>query len=166
MTVDSWLIWPDQAFLSLLVLLAIALPFLWAARSPMHRALRGLTRLFSTQLRAASRWLLRVAELARQRNREVLVHQAGEELGGVLERELERTEAVVQRELRHFPEVQRRLLDLLADLEEDYQKSMAPPPEPPDARSNRAGPRARPPARTPPSPVYPRGRWCGSGLAQ
>lgn len=131
MTLDRWLIWPDQAFLSLLVLLLIALPFLWAARSPMHRALRGLMRLVSNQLRVASRWLLKVAELARQRNREVLVHQAGEELGGVLERELERTEAVVQRELRHFPEVQRRLLELLADLEEDYQKSMAPPPEPP-----------------------------------
>ncbi len=49
------LIWPETPLLSLLVLLVIALPFLYVARAPMHDLITRLTRATSNPLRLGSR---------------------------------------------------------------------------------------------------------------
>ena len=58
----SLLIWPDQPLLSLLVLLVIAVPFLYAARAPMQDFIGRLTRALSNPLRLGSHWLARTAD--------------------------------------------------------------------------------------------------------
>ncbi len=55
------LFWPDQPLLSLLVLLVIAVPFLYAARAPMQDFIGRLTRALSNPLRLGSHWLARTA---------------------------------------------------------------------------------------------------------
>ena len=53
------LIWPEQPLVSVLVLLVIAVPFLYAARAPMQDFIARLTRALSSPLRLGSRWLAR-----------------------------------------------------------------------------------------------------------
>lgn len=132
MTWNDFLIWPDQAALSLLVLFILALPILYAAREPAHRAVRGLTRLLAGQLRAGSRWLRIGARDLRRRNREVVLEEGKEEIEGRLESEYQRLTAIVERELHDCPDLQRRLSELTTKLEEDYRTSLAEPPAPPE----------------------------------
>ena len=74
------LIWPQQPLLSLLVLLVIAVPFMYAARAPMQDFIARLTRALSTPLRLGSHWLARTATRLQLRNREVLFAHGGREM--------------------------------------------------------------------------------------
>jgi hypothetical protein len=58
---SSLFIWPGRPLLSLLVLLAVAIPFLYAARAPMQDFIQRLSRAISNPLRLASRWLAQTA---------------------------------------------------------------------------------------------------------
>ncbi|MFI4932737.1 MAG: hypothetical protein ACHP83_21025, partial [Burkholderiales bacterium] len=60
MVADSsfWMIVPGNAALSVLVWFAIAMPFLYAARKPVHELLHAVGLLAGGPLRASSRWLL------------------------------------------------------------------------------------------------------------
>ena len=127
-----WMIWPENPALSAVVLFFIALPFLYAARRPMQGLFRSLTRAISNPLRLGARWLAASAVLLRQRNRLVLLAHGREEAMKSIEREFERVSAVVQRDLQGYPALQRKLMDEITRIEEDYQKCGEVPPPPPE----------------------------------
>lgn len=128
----AWMIWPGNPALSAIVLFLIALPFLYAARRPMQGLFRSLTRAISNPLRLGARWLAASAVLLRQRNRMVLLAHGREEAMKSIEREFERVTAVVQRDLQGYPALQRKLMDEITRIEEDYQKCGEVPPPPPE----------------------------------
>ena len=68
-----WVIWPGNAALSALIWFLIAMPFLYAARKPVHELLRAVGLLASGPLRMGSRWLLAAARGMRERNKAVLL---------------------------------------------------------------------------------------------
>src|SRR6266850_3995448 len=126
-----WMIWPDNAALSALILFLIALPFLYAARKPAHDLIRSLGRLADGPLRLAARWLLAAAAEMKERNKSVLLAHGREEVGQHIEREFERVAALVKRDLDGYPALQRKLLDEITRVEEDYRKcGEVPPPAP------------------------------------
>jgi prefoldin subunit 5 len=127
-----WMIWPGNPALSAVVLFLIVLPFLYAARRPMQGLFRSLTRAISNPLRLGARWLASSAVLLRQRNRLVLLAHGREEAMKSIEREFERVTAVVQRDLQGYPALQRKLMDEITRIEEDYQKCGEVPPPPPE----------------------------------
>jgi hypothetical protein len=127
-----WMIWPGNAALSALTWFVIAMPFLYAARAPVHGLLRSLGQLAGGPLRLASRALLASAQDLRERNRTVLLAQGREESGDRLAREFERVAALVKRDLEGYPALQRKLLDEITRVEEDYKKCGEVPPPPPD----------------------------------
>ena len=127
-----WVIWPGNAALSALVWFAIAMPFLYAARAPVHGLLRALGALANGPLRLAARSLLAAARDMRERNRAVLFAQGREETAERIAREFERVAALVKRDLAGYPALQRRLLDEITRVEEDYRKCGEVPPPPPD----------------------------------
>jgi len=127
-----WMIWPGNAALSALTWFVIAMPFLYAARAPVHGLLRSLGQLAGGPLRLASRALLASAQELRERNRTVLLAQGREESGDRLAREFERVAALVKRDLEGYPALQRKLLDEITRVEEDYKKCGEVPPPPPD----------------------------------
>jgi hypothetical protein len=127
-----WMIWPENPALSAIVLFLIALPFLYAARRPMQGLFRSLTRAISNPLRLGARWLASSAVLLRERNRQVLLSHGREEAMKSIEREFERVSAVVQRDLQGYPALQRKLMDEITRIEEDYQKCGEVPPPPPE----------------------------------
>ena len=127
----SLYIWPDRPLLSLLVLLVLAMPFLYLAREPMHTLLRRASRAIVRPLRLGARWLTDAAARMRTRNREVLLAHGSRELRLSIDRELERVTILVQRDLEGYPALQRRLMDEITRIEEDYKRSgEVPPPSP------------------------------------
>jgi hypothetical protein len=125
------MIWPDNAALSALILFLIALPFLYAARKPAHDLIRSLGRLADGPLRLAARWLVAAAADLKDRNKAVLLAHGREEVGQHIAREFERVAALVKRDLDGYPALQRKLLDEITRVEEDYRKcGEVPPPAP------------------------------------
>jgi hypothetical protein len=127
-----WMIVPGNAALSGLVIFVIAMPFLYAARRPVHEFVRSLGHLAQGPLKLISRWLLAAANELRERNRQVLLAHGREETGGHIAREFERVAAMVSRDLEGYPALQRRLLDEITRVEEDYKKCGEVPPPPPE----------------------------------
>lgn len=129
---SSLFIWPERPLLSVLVLLAIAVPFLYAARAPMQDFIQRLTRAVSNPLRLGSRWFAQTAYRLQTRNREVLFAHGGRELKLTIDRELERVSSMVERDLQGYPAMQRKLMDEITHIEEDYKRSAEVPPPPPE----------------------------------
>jgi len=127
-----WVIWPGNPALSALVWFLIAMPFLYAARKPVHELLRAVGHLAGGPLRQGSRWLMAAAHELRERNRAVLLAHGREEAEQQIAREFERVAALVKRDLEGYPALQRRLLDEITRVEEDYKKCGEVPPPPPD----------------------------------
>ena len=132
MSFRSWLLLPDNVALSVLLLALVAMIFLYAARRPMHELLRALGYALSAPLRLAARSLAAAANDIRERNRAVLLAYGKQEAGQRIEREFERLGALVTRDLQGYPTLQRKLLDEITRIEEDYKKCGEVPPSPPD----------------------------------
>ncbi len=129
---NSWLFWPDQVALSVLALFFLLTIFLYAARTPAHNVIYSLCNLAGHSLRFVSRWLLITAEGLRQRNKTVLLAHGQAEATSQIEREFERTTALVRKELGEFPALQRKMMDELTRIEDDYAKCGEVPPPPPE----------------------------------
>jgi len=132
MTTPFWMLWPDSPALSIFVVALVAMVFLYAARKPMHELLHALGGLIGGPLRLAARWLVKTAEEMKTRNKAVLLAHGRQEAGQRIEREFERLGAVVRRDLQGYPTLQRKLLDEITKIEEDYRKCGEVPPPPPD----------------------------------
>jgi hypothetical protein len=125
-----WMIVPGNAALSALILFVIAMPFLYAARRPVHEFVRALGHLAHGPLRLMSRSLFEAATSMRYRNREVLLAHGREETESHIAREFERVAQLVKRDLEGYPALQQRLLAEITRVEDDYKKcgEVAPPP--------------------------------------
>jgi hypothetical protein len=129
---EYWMVWPDNVAVSVLLLLLVAMAFLYAARKPVHHLIGSLGFLISGPLRIGARWLLAAANDMTQRNKAVLLAHGHQEVGQRIEREFERLGAMVTRDLQGYPALQRKLLDEITRVEEDYKKCGEVPPPPPD----------------------------------
>lgn len=105
---------------------------LYLARGPVEAAVTLSTRALSRPFRLGSQALRKAAAELRERNRIVLMAQGKEDVGQRIEREFERVDAVLKRDLQGFPVLQRKLLDEITVIEEDYQQSREIPPVPPE----------------------------------
>src|SRR2546426_5146747 len=132
MSFQSWLLWPDNVPLSMLLLIMGAMAFMYAARRPMHDLLRSLGHMVGGPLRMAARSLAAAAAEINHRNKAVLLAHGRQEVGQRVEREFERLGAIVTRDLQGYPTLQRKLLDEITRIEEDYKKCGEVPPPPPD----------------------------------
>jgi hypothetical protein len=136
---NSWLFWPDQVALSVLALFFLLTIFLYAARAPAHNVILSICNLVGHSLRFFARWLLATAEGLRQRNKAVLLAQGQAEVTTQIEREFERVTDLIRKEMGEFPALQRKMMDELTRIEDDYKKSgevPLPPPEWVDALSS------------------------------
>src|SRR5436190_16157610 len=132
MSIQSWLLWPENVPLSVLTLAVLAMAFMYAARRPMHDLIRSLGHVVGGPLRMAARWLGAAATEINNRNKAVLLAHGRQEAGQRVEREFERLGAIVTRDLQGYPTLQRKLLDEITRIEEDYKKCGEVPPPPPD----------------------------------
>lgn len=127
-----WMIVPGNVALSALILFAIAMPFLYAARRPVHEFVRAVAHLVHGPLRLVSRSLFEAAQRMRYRNHEVLLAHGREEMQSHIARDFERIAALVKRDLEGYPVLQQRLLAEVTRVEDDYKKCGEVPPPPPE----------------------------------
>ena len=129
---NNWMVWPDNTVLSMLVVLLVAMILLYAARLPMHGLIRAAGHALGGPMRLGARWLATVAEEMKQRNKAVLLAHGRLETGQRVDREFERIGVLVTRDLQGYPTLQRKLLEEITRVEEDYRKCGEVPPPPPD----------------------------------
>src|SRR5439155_18213550 len=132
MSNQFWMIWPGNAVASALILFALAMPFLYAAGKLVHDPLRSAGHMIGGPLRLGARCLFATARDMKERNKVVLRAHGREEVGQHIEREFERIGALVTRDLEGYPALQRKLLEEITRVEEDYKKCGEVPPPPPD----------------------------------
>ncbi|HWI36945.1 MAG TPA: hypothetical protein VNU64_10895 [Burkholderiales bacterium] len=132
MQTQIWMIVPGNAALSALIWFVIAMPFLYAARRPVHEFVRAAGLLAHAPLRLLARALFAAAQSMRYRNREVLLAHGREETEQHIAREFERVAALVKRDLEGYPALQQRLLAEITRVEDDYKKCGEVPPPPPE----------------------------------
>lgn len=128
----SWLFWPDSVALSVLALSILVMLFLYAARKSMHGVIHSVCQLVTQSTRFLSRWLFLTAETLRARNQSVLLSHGQESASSLIEREFERVGNIIRKDLQEFPVLQRKLLEEVTHIEEDYRKCGEVPPPPPE----------------------------------
>ncbi|MFV1997337.1 MAG: hypothetical protein ACC641_04930 [Acidiferrobacterales bacterium] len=128
---DWWVVVPGNQGASLLILGTVLIIFMYGGRTAMHGVLHALTRTLAGPLRLGARWLFRTADEMRARNRSVILAHGHDELKHITEREFERIAGIVQRDLHGYPKLQKKLVDEITKIEEDYQRcGEVPPPSP------------------------------------
>ena len=118
---------PTAATFTVLVLMLS----LYMARDSAHNAIRSLSRVLRNGFRMSAKALLPVEHLVALRNREVLLAAGREAREREIEREFERIESSVKKELADIPALHRVVQEEIAKLEDDYKKSNEVPPSPP-----------------------------------
>jgi hypothetical protein len=104
---------------------------LYLTRGPAHNAIRSLCRVLHAALRMASVSVFRAEVRLGERNREVLLAAGREASERIIEREFERMQAAVHRDLAECPTLQRDMQEQLKRIEEDHAQSTDVPPAPP-----------------------------------
>ena len=121
----------SQATLTWILLIAGLSVVLYFAREPAHRAILTFTRLLYRGLRLGAAALTHAEQGLRARNREVLLAAGREAAERMVEREFQRIDGAVRRDLGTTPGLHRKMNDTFNDIVEDYSKSADVPPAPP-----------------------------------
>ena len=129
---NSWLFWPDRVALSILVLSILVLLFLYAARAPMHEMIHSVCNLVAQSTRFLSRWFFLSAENLRLRNQAVLLAHSQGIVTAQIDREFERVVNLIRKDMHEFPSLQRKFMEEVTRIEEDYRKCGEVPPPPPE----------------------------------
>jgi hypothetical protein len=116
----------------MIIWIVLLLAALYFARKPFHRAVGSIGRILHNAMRLAAASVLSAEKKMVKRNREVLMAAGLENAERLVEREFDRINAAVVRDLEGYPNLQRRLMELTTRLDEDYGKSADVPPSLPN----------------------------------
>lgn len=108
----------------------VALIALFLARKPVHQGIYSLARFFHQSLRLAANAVAAAETRLQQRNREVLLTAGREASERHIEREFDRIDSAMKKELAQYPALHRKLCEQLTAIDEDYVRSAEVPPEP------------------------------------
>ena len=114
-----------------LTVAVIVIVVMYFMRVPAHRAILSLSRSLYRIFRLSAASLMHAEARMKARNREVLLAAGLEEAERHLEREFERIDAAVKRDMSACPSVHRRMNEQITVVEEDHQESTNVPPAPP-----------------------------------
>jgi hypothetical protein len=128
---DVFLLVPASPLLSGLIWLVVAVGLLYLARPAAHLAIAAASRLLHHACKLAARSVMLAEQRLKQRNNEVLLAAGREAAERIIEREFERIDASVRRDLAEYPALQRQMSEAITRLEQDYHDSSEVPPEPP-----------------------------------
>jgi hypothetical protein len=122
----------ENPFLSMVIWIVLLLAALYFARKPFHRAVGSLGKIVYNALRLAAASVISAEKKLVQRNREVLMAAGLENAERLVEREFDRINAAVIRDLEGYPNLHRQASQLTLKLDEDYSRSAEVPPSLPN----------------------------------
>jgi len=120
----------SEPIVSGLIWFAVATVVFYIARVPAHQAISAITRVLHNAMRLSAKSVMRAEARLVQRNREVLLSHGREAAERIIEREIERMDATVRRDLSEYPSLHRKISEVLTQIEEDYKQSSEIPPAP------------------------------------
>ena len=130
---DFWNMWmPSQPAISIVIWVLVFMLVLYIARIPAHKAILTITHGLRQALRLMAKSIMLVESRLKQRNREVLLAHGRDATERGIEREFQRVEALVNRDLSGYPSLQRDLKEQITRIDEDYVQSGEVPPQPPE----------------------------------
>ncbi|MDH5611686.1 MAG: hypothetical protein OEY66_04415 [Gammaproteobacteria bacterium] len=122
--------WPAQPGVSILIWSIVMILLMWMARTPAHRTIRSFSLVIRNAMRMAAHSVTAIERRLLERNREVLLTTGLQETERYIEREFQRVEDVVTRDLSGYPSLQRDLKEQIIKIDEDYRESAEVPPVP------------------------------------
>lgn len=129
-TSNAFMIVPNP-ILSVIIWVILLVVAMYFARSLAHSAIRSFSRVIHNAMRLSARAVMRAEIRLNERNREVLLAQGREAAERIIEREFDRIDATVRRDLAEYPTLHRQLNEEITEIDEDYKHSTEVPPEPP-----------------------------------
>jgi len=120
--------WP---VISALLWIVLAVTTLYFARSSAHKAIRASAATLHQSLKFASRAVSRAESGLRERNRAVLLAAGRESKERIVEREFDRVNETVRKDLANYSALHRALSESIKRIEEDHQQAVDVPPDPP-----------------------------------
>ena len=127
---NIFLIVPNPIVSGLIWLIAIP-AVLYFARQPARKYILAFSHVLHNAMRLAAASVLAAERRLQERNRTVLLEAGREATERIIEREFERVENTVSRDLAQYPALHRKLSEEITEIDEDYQKSTEVPPDPP-----------------------------------
>ena len=107
----------SNTFLSMMIWIVLLLAALYFARKPFHRAMSSLSRIIHNAMRLTAASVVSAEKKLVERNREVLMAAGLESAERLVEREFERINAAVVRDLEGYPHLQRQISELTTRLD-------------------------------------------------
>lgn len=121
----------NASMVTIVLTLLISITLLYFARTPAHALLQALGNGLYQGFIFLSRAFSQLAHKLNLRNREVLLAVAKADSERRIEREHARVQSYIERDLAGYPEMQRRITEIVEKLEVSYQDSTDNPPLPP-----------------------------------
>ncbi|MDH5464743.1 MAG: hypothetical protein OEW60_03880 [Thiovulaceae bacterium] len=117
--------------LSLIIWFIIFSIGLYMMRTASHQAISAGSRMLYRIFRLTSRSIIQTKDRVKVRNKEVLIANAKEANEHMIEREFDRIENAVKKDLASYPALQHKISETITTIDEEYQKSAEIPPAPP-----------------------------------
>ncbi len=127
----SDLMFSDNPVLSGFIWFVVLSAVLYIARVHAHKAIKLASLTIHNAFRLSARSVMMAIDRLANRNKEVLLNQGRLEAERIIEREFDRVDAIVRRDLAEYPALHRELSEEVVKLDEDYQQSIEVPPTPP-----------------------------------
>jgi len=128
---EIYLLWSESAAISAIIWSVIIVALAYLAREPMHKMFDAVSSLASGAFQQASSSLQGAEQRLSERNTEVLIAAGLEAAEHDIEREFERINKIVEKDLAEYPTLHRKINDVVTKVGEDYQASSDVPPEVP-----------------------------------
>ena len=128
----SFLVITGNPALSVLLWLILLLAALYFARKPFHGAVKAFSIVINNAMRFTASSVLLAEKRLVHRNREVLVTEGLENAERLIEREFDRINTAVTRDLQGYPGLHRQMSEVITRLEEDFNKTAEVPPSLPN----------------------------------
>ncbi len=131
MTNELLLIWSDSPGVSLAIWIFVVVVSFYLGRKQAHAMFKSTGRMLYSTLRLWEFGLKKLEEKASHRNKQVLLESGKKNAEKSIEREFERVNDIVQKDLSKYPGLHRKISESIEKIEADYQQSAEVAPLPP-----------------------------------
>lgn len=128
---DVFMIVPSSVALSGVIWFVVLTVIFYMARNHAHKGIFSFSEAIHNSFRLSARSVKLLRNLLITRNRDVLLAQGREATERIIEREFERIDATVRKDLSEYPALHRHLNEEVTDIDESFKESTDVPPTPP-----------------------------------
>lgn len=128
---DVFMIVPSSAGLSGALWFVMLTVVFYMARHQAHKGIYSFSEAIHNSFRLSARSVKLLRESLVTRNRDVLLAQGREATERIIEREFERIDATVRKDLSEYPALHRHLNEEITQIDESFKESTDIPPTPP-----------------------------------